>query len=58
MLQDVNTEEESDFDKVFKSRGECVECYELCTAVGKYQFSDNFLFIIFVLLTASCDGWC
>ena len=52
MLQDVNTEEESDFDKVFKSRGECVECYELCTAVGRVQ-SIGFL-TIFCLSFSFC----
>ena len=29
MLQDVNTEEESDIDKVFKSRSTCVESCDM-----------------------------
>ena len=49
MLQDVNTEEESDADMVFKSRSKCVASCE------PFGMSDRSLVLLTIFcLTASC----
>lgn len=55
MLQDVNTEEESDADKVFNSRSKCVASCEPFGMSGRLSFADDFLFVIILWLKASCD---
>lgn len=46
MLQDVNTEEESDADKVFNSRSKCVASCEPFGMSGRLSFADDVLFVI------------